>query len=87
MGVGFEGAYFLPPHYGFGGAVSAFVVDNGADPYYSEDGTLDGGTAAFAFAEGDLLPGWVTPYARLSLGLGRPSALRLRHGERAQLRR
>jgi hypothetical protein len=71
LGVGLEGAYFPSPHYGFGGAVSAFVVDNGADPHYSENGTLDDGIAAFAFAEGDLLPGWVTPYARLGLGLGR----------------
>lgn len=71
LGVGLEGGYFPSPHYGFGGAVSAFVVDNGADPYYSDDGTLDDGIAAFGFAEGDLLPGWVTPYARLSLGLGR----------------
>jgi hypothetical protein len=71
LGVGLEGAYFPSPHYGFGGAVSAFVVDNGADPYYSENGTLDDGIAAFAFAEGDLLRGWVTPYARLGLGFGR----------------
>jgi hypothetical protein len=71
MGLGLEGAYFPSPHYGFGGAVSAFVIDNGSDPYYSENGTLDDGMAAFAFAEGDLLSGWVTPYARLNLGLGR----------------
>ncbi len=71
LGVGLEGAYFPSPHYGFGGALSAFVGDNGADPYYSENGTLDDGIAALAFAEGDLLRGWVTPYARLGLGLGR----------------
>ena len=42
LGVGVEGAYFLSPHFALGGTVEAFVVDNGADPNYSEPGTLSG---------------------------------------------
>ena len=41
LGIGIEGQYRALPHFGFGGAVDAFYVDNGADPYYSPDGTLD----------------------------------------------
>lgn len=68
--VGVEGTYMLTPQLGFGAAVDAFYVDNGADPYYSEPGTLSRGYHGLAFVEGDLLKGWVTPYARLGLGAG-----------------
>jgi len=55
---------------GFGAAVDVFAVDNGADPQYSEPGTLAHGGHFLGFVEGDLLKYWVTPYARLGLGLG-----------------
>ena len=70
LGVGLESAYMATPHWGFGGAVDAFYVDNGSDPQYSEAGTLDTGFHGLLFAEGDLLPGFITPYARLGLGVG-----------------
>ena len=71
MGLGIEGAYARSPHYGFGVELGAFVVDNGADPRYSDPGTLHRGYHGVAFVEGDLLRGIVTPYARLGVGVGR----------------
>jgi hypothetical protein len=71
MGVGLEGAYARSPYYGFGVELGAFVVDNGADPRYSDPGTLHRGFHGVAFVEGDLLDGIVTPYARLGVGVGR----------------
>jgi hypothetical protein len=70
MGVGIEGAYARSPHYGFGVELGAFVVDNGADPHYSDPGTLHRGYHGLAFVEGDLLSGIVIPYVRLGVGLG-----------------
>lgn len=69
-GVGIEGAYARSPHYGFGVELGAFVVDNGADPRYSDPGTLHRGYHGLAFVEGDLLSGVVTPYVRLGMGVG-----------------
>ena len=68
--VGIEGMYMLRPRLGFGGVVEGFVVDNGADPHYSAPHTLSGGFHFLGLVEGDLLKGWVTPYARFGLGLG-----------------
>jgi len=68
--VGIEGMYMLSPQLGVGGAVDAFVVDNGADPYYSPPGTLSNGFHVLGLVEGDLLKGWITPYARAGLGVG-----------------
>jgi hypothetical protein len=76
MGVGLEAQYRPSPHYGFGGELDAFFVDNGADPYYSPNGTLSRGYHGLAFVEGDLLPGMLTPYVRLGLGLGRYTRFR-----------
>jgi hypothetical protein len=70
LGASAEGLYMPQQRYGFGAHVTAFRVDNGADPQYSDDGALDGGLHAVVFAEGDLLQGFITPYARLGLGLG-----------------
>jgi hypothetical protein len=70
-GVGLEGAYARSPHYGFGVELGVFVVDNGADPRFSDPGTLHRGYHGVAFVEGDLLSGVVTPYARLGVGVGR----------------
>ncbi len=70
MGVGLEGAYAPSPHYAVGVELGAFVVDNGADPYYSDPGTLHRGYHGLAFVEGDLLRGIVTPYVRLGVGAG-----------------
>lgn len=70
MGLGLEGAYAPSPHYGFGVELGAFAVDNGADPGFSEPGTLHRGYHGVAFIEGDLLSGIVTPYARLGVGVG-----------------
>lgn len=70
MQVGIEGMYMMTPHLGFGGAMDAFGVDNGADPYYSSAGTLHTGFHFLALAEADLLDYWVTPYVRLGLGVG-----------------
>jgi hypothetical protein len=69
-GVGIEGAYARSPHYGFGVELGAFVVDNGADPHFSDPGTLHRGYHGVAFVEGDLLSGVVTPYVRLGMGVG-----------------
>lgn len=70
LGAGVEGAYMMNPHLGFGGTLEGFRVDNGADPQYSEPGTLNGGIHVLAFAEGDLLKGPFTPYARFGIGAG-----------------
>jgi hypothetical protein len=71
LGASLEGVWMHRPHYGFGVAFAGLYVDNGADPYYSASGTLDRGIHGVAFAEGDLLRGWITPYARVGLGAGR----------------
>lgn len=68
LGVGLEGMYRLSPHYGLGAEFDGFYVDN---LEYPEPGTLESGAHCLLFAEGDLFPGWITPYARLGLGPGR----------------
>jgi hypothetical protein len=66
--LGLEGAYFPTPHFGFGATYEAFTVDT---LEYPDPGTLSSGAHGMAFAEGDLLKGFITPYARLGVGLGR----------------
>jgi hypothetical protein len=70
LGAGVEGTYMLTPHVGFGGTVEGFFVDNGADPQYSDPGTLSRGVHALGFVEGDLVKGAFTPYARFGIGVG-----------------
>jgi hypothetical protein len=68
LGLGLEGAYLASAHFGVGAALDAFYVDN---LEYPEEDTLGRGAHCLLFAEGDLFPGWITPYARLGLGFGR----------------
>jgi hypothetical protein len=70
LGAGVEGAYFLSPHFALGGSVDAFFVDSGADPDYSEVGSLAGGYHGMLSAEYDALDFWITPYARVAAGVG-----------------
>lgn len=70
LGAGVEGAYFLNPHFALGGTVEAFAVDNGADPDYSDPGTLSKGYHGMLSMEYDALDFWVTPFARIAGGLG-----------------
>lgn len=77
LGAGVEGTYMLTPHLGFGGTVEGFVVDNGADPQYSEPGTLSRGVHALGFVEGDLFKGVFTPYARFGIGAGQYARFQL----------
>ena len=67
LGVGLEGVYLPSAHFGVGAALDGFYVDNFE---YPDPGTLDRGVQGSLLAEGYLFSGWLTPYARVAVGLG-----------------
>ena len=68
FGLSLDAVWMRTPRLGFG-AAWALLVGNLAGEYF-QDGVFNNGIHALFFAEGDLLEGWVSPYARLGFGLG-----------------
>jgi hypothetical protein len=68
IGLRLDGVWMRAPRYGFGAAAAALVGENVGE--YFQDGVFRHGYHGLVFAEGELLEGWVSPYARLGLGLG-----------------
>jgi len=72
LGVGVEALYRVERKVAVGAAFDAFRVDNGADAAaYAPDGTLDKGYHGVALLQGNLFDSWLTPYARVGVGVGR----------------